>query len=431
MGTVARLLAALGSDKELVPGLDALKQWHEGASAVQRECVFESAARQAATRYVRSVDRRFQGARSSTTDWADAAPVRPLEDSQQLLHDAMADLEPANDAGADAAAAAAAAAAAEAEPAIASERAEMRIVRVGPKQPWFADELERLRTALAIHGRNWIAVQELVGTKSRRQCESKVLNEVSAGRMLAPQGKQVQLPWTKLETAILRLSVARHGRDWHGVAADVGTKTKQQCENKAAHEVGAGRMPEPPRKQEHRSWTAVEVQRLHAAVQKHGSNWVAVSEAVGTKTSQQCQDKLTSEVSKGRMPWPGGPRKRRFAWTRREQHKLRNAIVQFGRDWVAIAKHVGTKSRQQCLDKVRIEVAAGRLAKDPFDPATQQPVSEEESDDDENDGAHHHLNTHHGGGAASSAAGSSGGDDAESETDRASARPSTRTTSQP
>jgi hypothetical protein len=250
--------------------------------------------------------------------------------------------------------------------------------RLGPKQPWLPEELERLHVALATYGRNWVKVQEYVGTKNRRQCESKVLTEVSAGRMAPPCGKQVQLPWTKLETAILRLSVAKNGRDWATVSADVGTKTKQQCENKVTHEVSAGRMPEPARKQEHHLWSNLEVARLTAAVAKHGRNWVAVSKEVGTKTNQQCQDKVTSEVIKGRMAEPAGVRKR-HAWTKGEVWKLKNAVQEHGRDWGLVSEAVSTKDRQQCLDKVNLETAAGRMG--PNAPNSREPDDASDASD--------------------------------------------------
>ncbi len=52
------------------------------------------------------------------------------------------------------------------------------------------------------------------------------------------------------------------------------------------------------------------MQRLAAAVQRHGRTWVAVATELGTKTNQQCQDKVANEVALGRMPEPSIVRKR-------------------------------------------------------------------------------------------------------------------------
>jgi hypothetical protein len=39
--------------------------------------------------------------------------------------------------------------------------------------------------------------------------------------------------------------VALHGRDWAAVASSVGSKTIQQCSDKVEKEVTAGRMQRP------------------------------------------------------------------------------------------------------------------------------------------------------------------------------------------
>ena len=84
----------------------------------------------------------------------------------------------------------------------------------------------------------------------------------------------------------------------------------KQCNNKVAAEVAAGRMQEPGGKQVQDSWRKVELFRLSKAVGWHGRDWVAVSRDVGSKTKQQCKDKLAAEVAAGRMQEPGGKRVR-------------------------------------------------------------------------------------------------------------------------
>jgi hypothetical protein len=95
------------------------------------------------------------------------------------------------------------------------------------------------------HGRDWVAVSRDVRSKTMKQCRDKVAKEVAAGRMQEPGGKQVQDSWSKAELLRLRKAVSRHGRDWVAVSRDVGSKTNQQCMNKVATEVAAGRMQEP------------------------------------------------------------------------------------------------------------------------------------------------------------------------------------------
>ncbi len=68
-------------------------------------------------------------------------------------------------------------------------------------------------------------------------------------RMQEPGGKQVHDSWSKVELSALKRAVALHGRDWVAVARSVRSKTRQQCFDKVAKEIAAGRMQEPGGKQ--------------------------------------------------------------------------------------------------------------------------------------------------------------------------------------
>ncbi len=128
--------------------------------------------------------------------------------------------------------------------------------------------------------------------------------------MQEPGGKQVQDSWRKVELLRLSKAVSRHGRDWVAVSCDVGSKTIVQCRCKVDTEVAAGRMQEPGGKRVQDSWRKVELLRLSKAVGRHGRDWVAVSRDVGSKTKQQCNNKVAAEVAAGRMQEPGGKRVR-------------------------------------------------------------------------------------------------------------------------
>jgi hypothetical protein len=117
--------------------------------------------------------------------------------------------------------------------------------------------------------------------------------------MQKPGGKKVL--WSRTEHLKLMLAVGRHGRDWVSVSRDVGSKTRQQCIDKVTTEVAAGRMQEPSGKQKQESWSQAELVQLKAAVDRHGRDWVAVSRDVGSKTRQQCRSKVNIEVAAGRM----------------------------------------------------------------------------------------------------------------------------------
>ncbi len=122
---------------------------------------------------------------------------------------------------------------------------------------------------------------------------------------------RVQDSWSKGEVLRLRLAVQRHGRDWKAVSCDVGSKSSEQCMNKVIAEVNAGRMAAPGGKHVQNFWSKAELLRLEEAVRRHGRDWIAVSCDVGSTTRQQCQDKVTTEVRAGRMQEPGGKDPRR------------------------------------------------------------------------------------------------------------------------
>jgi hypothetical protein len=100
--------------------------------------------------------------------------------------------------------------------------------------------------------------------------------------MQKPGGKRVS--WSRTEHLKLMQAVGRHGRDWVSVSRDVGSKTSRQCVSKVTAEVAAGRMQEPGGKREQESWSQAELVQLKAAVDRHGRDWVAVSRDVGSKT---------------------------------------------------------------------------------------------------------------------------------------------------
>jgi hypothetical protein len=128
--------------------------------------------------------------------------------------------------------------------------------------------------------------------------------EVAAGRMQEPGGKQVHESWSQAELIQLKAAVDRHGRDWFAVWRDVGSKTRLQCQQKVMIDVAAGRMEEPGGKQvQEGSWCQAELIQLKAAVDRHGCDWVAVWRDVGSKTAQQCQHKVSSEIAAGRIPY--------------------------------------------------------------------------------------------------------------------------------
>jgi hypothetical protein len=168
-------------------------------------------------------------------------------------------------------------------------------------ESWSKVELGALKRAVALHGRDWAAVASSVGSKTRERCQGKANAEIAEGRMQEPGGKLVRDSWRKVELGALKRAVALHGRDWVAVASSVGSKTMKQCRDKVFHEVAAGRMEEPGGKQVQDSWSKVELVALKRAVVRHGRDWVAVASSVRSKTRTQCKDKVRKEFAAGRM----------------------------------------------------------------------------------------------------------------------------------
>ena len=110
------------------------------------------------------------------------------------------------------------------------------------KGVWGNAEMERLCAAVEKYGRDWESVAGMVGTRTTKQCRAKVDAEVKAGRMKEAEGKSEMNDWHNDEVDLLREAVGKHGRDWKSVAGMVGTRTKQQCTNKVKGEVNAGRI---------------------------------------------------------------------------------------------------------------------------------------------------------------------------------------------
>ena len=71
---------------------------------------------------------------------------------------------------------------------------------------------------------------------------------------------------------------------------------------------------------------------------------------------------VCKEVKAGRLSEPKGKIQRK-AWTAKETARLYNAVENYGRDWMAVAKAVGgTRTNNYCRKKVQVEVKAGRLS---------------------------------------------------------------------
>jgi hypothetical protein len=136
--------------------------------------------------------------------------------------------------------------------------------------------------------------------------------------------------------------VQRYGRDWVEVAKLVG-RSNYDCLFKVRGEVNAGRMQEPSkggRGTKSTLWTESETSLLYLAVRQFGRNWPAVSRVVGSRPAGLCLSKYKNEVRSGRMPVPGKAVEP-ARWTDAQGALLRNALERFGADWRNLEQLLG------------------------------------------------------------------------------------------
>jgi hypothetical protein len=234
---------------------------------------------------------------------------------------------------------------------------------------WSEAELGKLRAGVEAHSSNWKRVAaEVASSKTADDCRRQAFQEVTENKLVEPFGlrrvRHKRTAWSTDEVERLHQALEKHGRSWTEVAAYVRTRSNEDCRKKSAKEVTAGALPEPAgRKKAQRPaqyWFREEMLRLKEAVKKHGRAWDKVAEHVGgTRTAQDCINKVNKEVAHGRMNEPDGKVSQPI-WSAHEVEKLREGVMQYGRQWVAIAAHVGSRTAIECRLKTTREIAAGR-----------------------------------------------------------------------
>ena len=199
------------------------------------------------------------------------------------------------------------------------------------------------------------------------------------GRAVARGGRDAQLLLLRavaaaaaLETSAGRSDALDKAAKWRDLSAllpkrdktarhAVGRrKEQQQLQLQPKDVVTRGKLNNARRGERTSTWSAGELRLLLVAVRKYGRDWAAVARSVGSKTRQQCRIKVDVEVAAGRMQEPGG-KKVQDSWSKVELGALRRAVALHGRDWPAVARSVRSKTIKQCTRKAVAEVAAGRM----------------------------------------------------------------------
>jgi hypothetical protein len=249
------------------------------------------------------------------------------------------------------------------------------------------------------------AVKAAVKTaKAAVKAASAAAAKAEANALVAPAPLRVQLVrskhtegWNEGEMQRLHDAVRDHGRDWSAVAIKVGSRSTLACRLTALCEIAAGRLPQPPlqpvdRPPKHpkdknavaagtstsgsstgssqtgagearwQRWKQDELGRLLNAVRDKGRDWLAVAHLVKTRSRQECWAKYRAEVSSGRVTDTTKPKRQKKMWTPEETALLMTAIAIHGRNWKLVALHVASKCQADCRKKAMHEVLAGRLA---------------------------------------------------------------------
>jgi hypothetical protein len=151
----------------------------------------------------------------------------------------------------------------------------------------------------------------------------------------------------KLTSAVANTSKKKYGKecttDWVAISALVPGRTRVQCRDRWNGVLD----PNIDRAAGNEGrWTANEDSKLKDAVQSHGGkNWVAIAALVSTRTKTQCRNKWHGSDVSNIDPTTA----RAGRWTADEDKKLKDAVqTHGGKNWVAIAALVPSRTITQC-----------------------------------------------------------------------------------
>lgn len=238
---------------------------------------------------------------------------------------------------------------------------------------WTEVEVERLGHALEIFGRDWDRITEFVGTKAKDQCQNKVKKEVLKGRMQRPVGST---PWNTRSRQVRRISSTSSSTSIMSTTSSLSsTSTSPSCS-----EVGLCTTPSASLLKPGPADCALPtvIKARASSVESCGAFPSSASDngTFHSSTSSLSSDSSGASVSKKAAAFGGndggaltkvkttettGSESTNSMWSDDEIAKLGNALEMFGRDWSKVTKFVGTKTNQQCQNKVKKELHLGRI----------------------------------------------------------------------
>jgi hypothetical protein len=206
------------------------------------------------------------------------------------------------------------------------------------RRDWSLEEDAQLTKAVKKHGKDWVAVAQMVPGRTNSQCRSRWV------RNLDPVAGKTTGRWKPEEDAKLIEGMKKHAENWAAVATLVPGRTDMQCRSRwvknlnPANGRNKGKGP-------HR-WTPDEDAKLVEAVKNHGKHWVAVATLVPGRTDGQCRQRWFDNLN----PANGGEKKRKppRSWKPDEDARLVEAVKRHGKHWVKAATLVPGRTDDQC-----------------------------------------------------------------------------------
>jgi hypothetical protein len=212
----------------------------------------------------------------------------------------------------------------------------------GSKGKWTLEEDTKLNEAVEKFGKEWTAVAALVPDRTKRQCRLRWVANLDPATTARSKYK-----WAPAEDANLTEAVKKLGKNWVAVAALVPGRTNHQCRYRwynSTLDSAVGKATTSTR-QKCRKWTHEEDTKLTEAAEKLGTNWLAIAALIPGRTNQQCRSRWVAHLD------PATTVCKKGKWTLEEDVKLIQAVERLGTNWIAVAALVPGRTNVQCRSR--------------------------------------------------------------------------------
>eukprot|EP00752_Nemacystus_decipiens_P016237 g14517.t1 len=189
---------------------------------------------------------------------------------------------------------------------------------LGPRRPsklrkglrWDEDEHERFVEGFERHGDSWAEVARVVRTRGEEQVARYALRWVDdKGNVRRKTNVKNTGPWGDDEHERFIEGLKKFGRSFEDVAIVVGTRSGDQAKkhSRAVQSKEYFRGVGENRSARRRQWDKEEHERFLEAVARHGRDWRAVAQAVGTRDNAQVCYHAAAVLKKDLSPKTAAP----------------------------------------------------------------------------------------------------------------------------